>query len=103
MVIELTIKKFNEFIKKGIVLIDFHAHWCMPCVIMSPIVDEVSKKFKGKIKVGKINVDENHEIAEKYNVRSIPTFILFKDGKIIDQFIGSISKEELEKKLKKYL
>ena len=103
MVIELTIKKFNEFIKKGIVLIDFHAHWCMPCVIMSPIVDEVSKKFKGKIKVGKINVDENHEIAEKYNVRSIPTFILFKDKKIIDQFIGSISKEELEKKLKKYL
>ena len=103
MVSELTDKKFNEFIKKGIVLIDFHAHWCMPCVIMSPIVDEVSKKFKGKLKVGKINVDENHEIAEKYNVRAIPTFILFKDKKIIDQFIGSISKEELEKKLKKYL
>ena len=100
---ELTSKEFNEFIKKGIVLIDFHAHWCMPCVMMSPIVEEVFKKFKGKLKVGKVNVDENQEIAQKYNVRSIPKFNLFKDGKVIEQFVGSISKEEFEKKLKKYL
>ena len=100
---ELTSKEFNEFIKKGIVLIDFHAHWCMPCVMMSPIIDAVSKEFKNKLKVGKINVDEAHELAQKYNVKSIPTFIIFKDGKIADTFIGAISKEELEKRIKKYL
>ena len=100
---ELTKEKFNEFIKKGVVLIDFHAHWCMPCVMMSPIVDEISKKFRGKIKVGKINIDENNELAQKYNIRSIPSFIIFIDSKIADQFVGAISKEELEKKIKKYL
>ncbi len=103
MTIELTKEEFNEFIKKGFVLIDFHAHWCMPCVMMSPIVEEISKKFMGKIKVGKINVDEAHEIAQKYNVRSIPTFIIFKEGKIAEQFVGAVSKEELEKKIKKLL
>ena len=102
MVIELTKEKFNEFIKKGVVLIDFHAHWCMPCVMMSPIVDEISKKFRGKIKVGKINIDENNELAQKYNVKSIPTFIIFKDGKVADTFIGAVSKEELEKRIKKF-
>src|SRR3989344_1745246 len=100
---ELTSEKFNEFIKKGNVLIDFHAHWCMPCVIMSPIVEEISRKFRGKLKVGKINVDNNPEIAQKYNIHSIPNFILFKDKKIIEQFVGSISKEEFEKRIKKYL
>lgn len=103
MTIELTKEKFNEFIKKGIVLIDFHAHWCMPCVMMSPIVEEISKKFNGKIKVGKINVDENQDISQKYNVRSIPTFIIFKEGKIADTFIGAVSKEEMERRIKKYL
>jgi len=103
MAIELTTEKFDEFIKKGTVLIDFHAHWCMPCVIMSPIVDEIGKKFRDKLKVGKINVDENHEIAQKYNVRSIPTFILFKDGKIKEQFVGAVSKEKFEEEIKKQL
>jgi len=100
---ELTSEKFNEFIKKGTVLIDFHAHWCMPCVIMSPIVDEIGKKFRDKLKVGKINIDNAPELAQKYNIRSIPNFILFKDKKVIEQFIGSISKEEFEKKIKKHL
>ncbi len=103
MTIELTKEKFNEFIKKGRVLIDFHAHWCMPCVMMSPIVDEISKKLSGKLKVGKINVDENSEISQKYNILSIPTFIIFKDGKIADTFIGAVSKKEMEKRIKKYL
>ena len=103
MAIELPKEKFNEFIKKGIVLIDFHAHWCMPCVIMSPIVDDISKKFKDKLKVGKINIDNNSELAQKYNIRSIPSFIIFKDGKIANQFVGSIPKEEFEKRIKKYL
>ena len=103
MVTELTSKEFSEFIKKGIVLIDFHAHWCMPCVIMSPIVDEIGKKFREKLKVGKINIDNSPELAQKYNIRSIPNFILFKNGKVTDQFIGSVSNEEFEKRIKKYL
>ena len=103
MAIELTAEKFDNFIKKGIVLIDFHAHWCMPCVIMSPIVDEISKKFRDKLKVGKINIDNIPELAQKYNIRSIPNFILFKNKKVIDQFMGSIPKEEFEKRIMKYL
>ena len=103
MPIELTAEKFDEFIKKGIVLVDFHAHWCMPCVIMSPIVDKISKKFRDELKVGKINIDNFPELAQKYNIRSIPNFILFKEGKVADQFIGSVSKEEFEKKIKKHL
>ena len=70
---------------------------------MSPIVDEIGKKFRDKLKVGKINIDNVPELAQKYNIRSIPNFILFKNGKVTDQFIGSVSNEEFEKRIKKYL
>ena len=101
---ELTNGGFEDFIKKGLVFIDFFAEWCMPCVMMSPIIDDLSEKFKGKIKFGKVNVGESgQELAQKYNVSSIPNFTLFKNGKIINQFIGSMSEDELENKLKKYL
>jgi thioredoxin len=99
MVEELTNGKFDEFIKEGIVLIDFFADWCMPCVMMGPIVDEMSEKFKGKIKVAKVNVEDAQEIAQKFNVSSIPTFIIFKDGKVVEQFTGGMSEEDLENKL----
>jgi len=100
---ELTNNKFDKFIKEGVVLIDFSADWCMPCLIMAPIVEELSEKFEGKIKFGKVDVGENQEIAQKFNVSSIPNFILFKDGEVADQFVGSMSAEELEDKLKKHL
>ncbi len=103
MVTELTNGKFEEFTKKGLVLIDFYADWCMPCVMMGPIVEDVSEKFKGKVDVGKVNIEDNQELAQKHNVSSIPTFMIFKDGKVIDQFMGSISEEELEKKLNSHL
>lgn len=103
MTIELTNGKFDEFIKEGTVLIDFFADWCMPCVMMGPIVDDISEKFKGKIKFGKINIEDNQELAQKHNISSIPNFILFKDGKVIDQFVGSMSEDELEEKLNSYL
>lgn len=102
-VIELTDKSFDEFIKEGTVFIDFFAEWCMPCLMMAPIVDELSEKFKGKIKFGKINVSDNESIAQKFHISSIPHFIVFKDGKIIEQFIGAMSPEELEEKLSKFL
>ena len=99
---ELTNKEFEEF-NKGLVLIDFFAEWCMPCLTMSPIIDELSEKFKGKIKFGKINVGENQELSQKFNVESIPNFVLLKDGEILEQFVGSMSSEEFEEKLEKFL
>lgn len=103
MVQELTNGEFNEFIKEGVVLIDFFADWCMPCVMMGPIVDEMAEKFKGKIKVGKVNIEDNQELAQRYNVASIPNFVLFKDGKVIEQFVGGMSEEDFEEKLKKFI
>ncbi len=100
---ELSTEKFKEIIKEGTVLIDFFADWCMPCIMMAPIIDELSEKFKGKIKFGKVNIDENSELAQKYNVVSIPNFVLLKDGKIIEQFMGAMSVESFEEKLKKAL
>jgi len=100
---EVSKNGFEEYIKKGSVLIDFAADWCMPCLMMAPVIDELSEKFKGKIKFGKVNVEDNQELAQKFSIVSIPNFILFKDGKQIEQFIGSISAEEFEEKLKKFI
>ena len=103
MVQELTNGQFNEFIKDGVVLVDFFADWCMPCVMMAPIIDELNEDFKGKIKFGKVDVGENENLAQKFDVASIPNFVLFKDGKMAERFIGSMPKEEFEEKLKKFL
>ena len=100
---ELTNNEFNDFVKEGFVLIDFFAEWCMPCLMMSPIIDELSEKFEGKIKFGKVDVGDNQELAQKFNVSSIPNFVLLKDGKVIEQFIGSMSAEEFEEKLNRCL
>ena len=100
---ELTNHEFEDFIKGGLVLIDFFAEWCMPCLMMAPVIDELSEKFKGKIKFGKINVGDNQEIAQRFNISSIPNLTLLKNGEVIEQFIGSISGEELEGKLKKFI
>lgn len=100
---ELTNGEFENFIKDGIVLIDFFAEWCMPCVMMGPVIDELAENFKGKIKVGKVNIEDKNTIAQKFGVRSIPNFILFKDGKQIESFVGAISIEDFEEKLNKFL
>ena len=97
---ELTKNDFHEFISDKFVLVDFYAEWCMPCLMMSPVVDELSEKFKGKIKFGKVNVDSNQELAQKFNVFSIPNFILFNKGKQINQFTGAVSEEEFEERLR---
>mgnify|MGYP001591926064 CR=1 FL=1 len=104
MVTELTNgNDFESFTKKGLALVDFWADWCMPCLVMAPVMEELSGKFKGKIKFGKINVDENHQLAQKFHIHSIPNFILFQNGKPADQFIGSMPREDFEEKLKKHL
>jgi thioredoxin 1 len=103
MITELTNGKFNEFIKEGTVLIDFYADWCMPCVMMGPIVEEIGNKFSKKLKIGKVNVEDGQEIAQKFNVSSIPNFVLFKGGKVAANFVGAISEEDFTDKLKKFL
>ena len=100
---ELTKSEFESFSKQGLVLVDFFAEWCMPCMMMAPIIDEMSEKFRGKIKFGKVNVDENQEIAQRFNVRSIPTFVLFNDGEILEQFTGAVPEDELDNKLRSFL
>lgn len=104
MVTELTNGKFSEFIKEGTVLIDFYADWCMPCVMMGPIVEDVAEKFeKKKLKVGKVNVEDGHEIAQKFGVSSIPNFVLFKEGKVAGNFVGAMSEEDFSEKIQKLL
>jgi thioredoxin 1 len=97
---ELTNGEFEEFAKQGVVVVDFFAEWCMPCMTMAPVIDELAEKFKGKVKFGKINIEDNQGIANKFNVRSIPNFIILKDGNPVEQFTGAVSAEDFEEKLK---
>jgi thioredoxin 1 len=99
---ELSEKQFEEFTKKGLVFIDFFAEWCMPCLMMAPVLDELSEKLSKKIKFGKVNVGDNTILAKRFNVSSIPNFVLLKDGKPVEQFVGAMSGEELEKRLEKF-
>ncbi|RMF30917.1 MAG: thioredoxin [Candidatus Nitrosothermus koennekii] len=79
------------------VLVDFWAEWCGPCRMVAPVIEELAKEYEGKIKFLKLNVDENQDIAMKYQIYSIPTLLLFKDGKIIGQHIGATSKDVLKR------
>jgi len=100
---ELIGKEFDDFVKEGIVLVDFFADWCMPCVMMGPIVDDLAEEFEGKIKVCKVDIDDSSEIAQKFSVSSIPTFILLKDGAVKEQIMGAMSKYDLGNVLKENL
>ena len=85
------------------VLVDFWAIWCGPCKVLEPIVDEISNEFTGKLKVGKVNVDENNALASRYGILSIPTLKFFKQGKIVGEIIGAAPKSNLVAEIKKHL
>lgn len=87
--------------QKGIVFVDFYADWCGPCKMTNPIIDVLSEEYSGKVKFVKVNVDTNQELASTYNVFSIPTFIIFKDGKSVSQFTGAHAKEGFIREIKK--
>jgi thioredoxin 1 len=100
---ELTNGEFEEFTKKGLVFIDFFAEWCMPCLMMAPVIEELGEKFEKKVKFGKVNVGDNEKLASKFEISSIPCFVLFKEGKPIERFIGAMSSEELENRIVKHI
>jgi thioredoxin 1 len=85
------------------VLVDFWATWCAPCKAIAPLVDTVADEYAGKVKVGKVNVDENQAIPGKFGVRGIPTLILFKGGAVVDQIVGAVPKSQLDALLAKAL
>jgi thioredoxin 1 len=83
----------------GLVLVDFWAVWCGPCRMVAPIVDEIAKDYDGKLKVVKLNTDENPDIAGKYQIRGIPTLMFFKGGQTVDQVVGAVPKAQLKTKV----
>lgn len=103
MAIEFTDKNFQQEVLESDkpVLVDFWAPWCGPCQIMGPIVDDISKQSGKDFKVGKMNVDENPETSQKYNIMSIPTIMIFNKGNVSSQLVGVQSKETLLAELKK--
>ena len=78
------------------VMVDFYADWCGPCRMVSPIVEELAGQYTGKVKVGKLNVDESSAVARKYNVMSIPTLLFVKNGQVVDQIVGALPKDKIQ-------
>ena len=101
MALEITDANFEELVAKSTkpVLLDFWAEWCGPCRMLTPIIDELHTEYEGKAVIGKLNVDENPMVSEKYGVRSIPTLLIFKNGELVDKQVGVVPKSVLVKKL----
>ncbi len=89
--------------EKGLVLVDFWAVWCGPCRMVAPTVEELAKEYTGKLKVVKLNTDENPEVATKYKIMGIPTLMFFKDGEKVEQVVGAVPKAQLKDKLESLL
>ena len=103
--ITLNENNFAEEIENysGVALVDFWAVWCAPCKMIAPAIEQIAEQFKGSVKVGKMNVDENRAVASKYGIMSIPTLMIFKDGEVVDQMVGALPKAAIESKLKEYV
>jgi thioredoxin 1 len=99
--VHLTEKTFDEALtaNQGLMMVDFWAEWCGPCRAIAPVLEDLARSSGGKVTLAKVNVDENQGLAARYGIRSIPTILFVKDGKVADQVIGAVPKAQLQKKL----
>lgn len=100
-IVEVTTSTWDKEIEqsKGLVMVDFWAVWCGPCRMIAPTVEELAKEYTGKLKVAKLNTDDNPDIASRYKIMGIPTIIFFKDGQKVDQIVGAVPKPQLKAKI----
>ena len=100
-IVTLSNENFDQEVNKSPtpVLVDFWAEWCGPCKMIAPMLDEIAEEKAGKLKIGKINVDQNQELASKFGIRAVPTLLLFKSGQVKEHIVGMSGKKDLEKKL----
>jgi|SRR5690606_26368160 len=105
MAFEFTDSNFQENVldKKGVAVVDFWAEWCGPCRLIAPIIEELSGEYAEKALIGKLDVDNNPEVAMKYGIRSIPTILILKDGEVVDKHVGTTTKANLEQKISAHL
>jgi thioredoxin 1 len=103
-VIAVTDADFEQEVEKndGLTIVDFWATWCGPCRMVAPILDQLATEYQGKVKVAKLDVDANIKTGSRFNVRSIPTLLFFKGGKVVDQIIGAVPKNHIESKLQQH-
>ena len=104
-ILQVTDENFEQEILKSNIpaMVDFWAEWCGPCKMVGPVVEELAKEYEGKVKIGKMNVDENRQTPAKFGIRAIPTLILFKDGQVAQTIVGAQPKSAIEEELKKLL
>ncbi len=103
-VVKLDSSSFDNFLNTDMpVLVDFWADWCMPCKMMGPVMDELAQAYSGRARFGKVNVDNNPQIAGRYGIMSIPHFLIFKNGSRVEKIVGAVGRDPLESALKKYL
>ncbi|MBK7232583.1 MAG: thioredoxin [Saprospiraceae bacterium] len=89
----------NALAETGVAVVDFWAEWCGPCKLVGPIIDELSHEYEGKAKIGKLDVDNNPQVSMQFGIRSIPTLLFIKDGKVVDKHVGTATKATLKQKL----
>jgi thioredoxin 1 len=101
--IEINDATFEEVIKNPLVVVDCWAPWCGPCRMVAPVVEEMARDYAGKILFGKLNVDENQKVPAQHQIMSIPTLLVFKEGKLVDRIVGAMPRQMLEPKITKHL
>ena len=104
-IVTLTSNNFDDEIKQAAtpILVDFWAEWCGPCRMVTPVLEKLADEYAGKARVGKVNVDEHSGLAAKFGVQSIPTLLLFKEGKVVEQFVGATTRDVLAKLIDKHV